>query len=324
MHSVTGNINITNCTFQNNHAAQMGGALLVIHLLGNSSITKCTFQMNSVDNFGGAVCIVTAKVGFLGFETNIEIAHSVFQTNNAIFGGAVGLNELMGNINITNCTFQNNSCNAPSGEIVPPSDRDNIIISGGGGAVSLMELSGNINITSCTFQKNSAFSETAGGGAVKLSNITTGNVIISNCSFSSNFATLGGGALVLNQSSNVSITGCIFQCNSVSYGGGGGIELDGLTGDVSITKCTFQNNTADYGGAIVVISENSISINASTFNNNIAVKGAAIYATNKNYLYYYRLRLAAEGLGHLLLQDVAVKDNHCSCNEFNETRGGAI
>ena len=324
LNSVTGNINVTNCTFQNNHAAQMGGALLVIHLLGNSSITKCTFQMNSVDNFGGAVCIVTAEVGFLGFEINIEIAHSVFQTNNAIFGGAVGLNELMGNINITNCTFQNNSCNAPSGEIVPPSDRDNVIISGGGGAVSMMELSGNINITSCTFQKNNALSETAGGGAVKLSKITTGNVIISNCSFSSNFATLGGGALVLNQSSNISITGCIFQSNSVSYGGGGGIELDGLTGDVSITKCTFQNNTADYGGAIFVISEKSISINASTFNNNIAVKGAAIYATNKNFLYYYRLRLAAEGLGHLLLQDVAVKDNHCSCNEFNETRGGAV
>ena len=89
--------------------------------------------------------------------------------------------------------------------------------------------------------------------------------------------------------------------------------LDGSTGNVSITYCTFQNNSATYGGAVWLVgyivpgNGGAISILSAyaTFTNNSAVTGAAVYAK-------YGINSYGQPLGHLLLQDVVIKDNHCS------------
>ena len=54
----TGNVTITNCTFQNcyNRARDFGGAVSLIPITGNTYITGCTFQNNSVKVNGGAWC----------------------------------------------------------------------------------------------------------------------------------------------------------------------------------------------------------------------------------------------------------------------------
>ena len=107
---------------------------------------------------------------------------------------------------------------------------------------------------------------------------------------------------------------CTFQNNSATDGDGA-MWVYGLTGDVSITYCTFQNNSANGGiggGAVWLYGPTgNVSIAYCTFTKNRAVIGAAVYVINKMDL------LTATSLGHLVLQDVVIKDNHCS-------RGGAI
>ena len=94
-------------------------------------------------------------------------------------------------------------------------------------------------------------------------------------------------------------------------------------GDVNITKYSFQNNRASFGGAIFVVSVRSMLISGSTFTNNTAIGGAAVYAVN-SYPFDKLFTLEGEPFGHLILQGVMVKDNLCSCNDYDELRGGAI
>eukprot|EP00731_Ephydatia_muelleri_P009164 Em0004g1502a len=83
---------------------------------------------------------------------------------------------------------------------------------------------------------------------------------------------------------------------------GGGVQLLLLAGIIGITNCTFQNNSAINGGAVFswvgVLSEI----------HDMELNGKA----------------EAEPFGHLILQGVMVKDNLCSCNDYDELKGGAI
>ena len=317
------NINITSCAFQNN-SATYGGAIMLDRSTGNVSITYCTFQNNSGIGGGGAVYLY-------GSTGNVSITYCTFQNNSAIYsgdgGGAVHLSVSTGNVSITYCTFQNNSA----------------IYSGDGGAVYLSG-SGNVRITYCTFQNNSAIYSGGDGSAVHLSgsdnvNITyctfqnncggavsvelhepTGNVSITYCTFQNNSVTDGiggGGAVHLSGSiGNVCITYCTFQNNSAT-GGGGAVYLLGSAGNVSIIYCTFQNNRATHGngGAVQLFgfgSTGNVSIKNCTFIKNTADFGAAVYISS-NMFVLAEIQL----LVHLLLQEVVIKDNHC-------TWGGAI
>ena len=281
---------ITNCTFQD---ALGGGAVKTLYgSTGDVSITYCTFQNNNAGDGGGAVWL-GESIG------NVSITNCTFQNNIAAYGsGAVRLGESRGDVSITYCTFQNNSAT-----------------DGDGGAVRLYGSTGNVSITYCTFQNNSA--AYGDGGAVRLYG-STGDVSITYCTFQNNSAAYGVGAVgVYGSTGDVSITYCTFQNNSAADGDGGAVRLFESTGNVSITHCTFQYNSATYGGAVALFNgstcnggANAIIIYNSTFTNNSAVTGAAVYAedgTNSN----------GEPLGHLLLQDVDIKDNHCS-------GGGAI
>ena len=320
----TGDVSIAYCTFQNNSASYGGGAVMLGGSTGNVSITYCTFQNNSA--------AVDSAVMLDGSTGDVSITHCTFQNNSATLGdgGAVMLGGSTGNVSITYCTFQNNSAIGNGGAVRLYGSTGNVSITyctfqnnsaTVGGAVMLDGSTGDVSITYCTFQNNSA---TVGGGAVMLDG-STGYVSITHCTFQNNSATLGdGGAVRLYRSTgNVSISHCTFQNNSATLGDGGAMRLYGSTGDVSITHCTFHNNSATYGGAvsleqstgnggaISILSGYAIIIYNSTFTNSTAVTGAAVHAKDG------RLNSPGEPLGHLLLQDVVIKDNHCS-------RGGAI
>ena len=337
----TGDVIITNCTFQNNSASSGiggGGGILLYESMGNVSITNCTFQNNSATYGGGGVLLY----GSIG---DFSISNCTFQNNSATYGGGgVLLYGSIGDFSISSCTFQNNSATY------------------GGGGVLLYGQTGNVSIKNCTFQDNSATNGGSDcGGGVFLYGLI-GYVYIINCTFQNHIATYGGavcwaGVLgsiqtnildydtVLQESkSNVSITNCTFQNNSATTGGGAvmswvgvlsniqknGVHtvLNGSAVDVSITNCTFQNNSAFIGGATFITSIRSILINGSTFTKNKALRGAAVFATNSYiptvFFFASFLTSDTEQLGHLILQDVVIEDNHCSCNDYNETRGGAI
>ena len=245
----------------------------------NTFITNCTFQGTS-----------------MGAQSNHNsITNCAFQ-NTSANDGAVMLCGPTGDVSITNCSFQNNSATY------------------GGGAVRLDGSKGDVSITNCTFQNNSA----TYGGAVYLYG-SEGEVSITNCKFQNNSATYGGALYLYGSIGAVSITNCTFQNNSAT---GGGSFAVGSTLYVGITYCTFQNNSATYGGAILTIpspitlSVNSIAIISSTFANNTAITGAVVHA---------KIGFKSEGEGKsfgylylfLYLEEVVVKDNHCS-------GGGAI
>ena len=347
----SGDVSITNCTFQNNSVTGggicAGGAVFFWYKsAGNVSITNCTFQNNSVTGSrlggGGAVFYGYGSTG------NVSIMNCTFQNNSATTsgtggGGAVIFYEAASDVSITNCMFQNSSVTQ---------GRD----TGGGGGVLLFALIGDASITNCTFQNNSAGSP---GGAMMLYGIA-GDVRITSCTFENNSALYGGAVywygvwgdiqnnnieIVLPGSSgSISISNCTFESNGATNGGGAVfswvgelsniqhnniyMQQNGPTGYVSIISCTFQNNSATIGGAIFIISINSNLIGGSTFFNNTANNGAAVYAVNSYiptiFVVSNFLTSDTEPLGNLTLQDVIVKDNYCSCNDYNEMGGGAI
>ena len=293
LYESTGDISITECTFQDN-SANVGGAVRLYESTGDISITECTFQDNSA-NVGGAVWLLYGSTG------DISITECTFQDNSAYSGGAMMLYAPIGDVSIINCSFQNNSAT----------------LYGGGGAMYLHGPTADVSIMNCSFQNNSAYD--GDGGAVFLDGATS-NVSVTYCTFQNNSALYGGGVWLGGSTGNVSITNCTFHNNSATYGGG--VWLGGSTGNVDITNCTFHNNRAilggamwldgsmGNGGAISILSAHAIIIYNSAFTNNTAVTGAAVHAQNS-------INSQGEPLGHLLLQDVAIKDNHCS-------RGGAI
>ncbi|KAL5497502.1 hypothetical protein EMCRGX_G013978 [Ephydatia muelleri] len=335
----TGDVSITNCTFQNNSATYNGGGVRFYGSTGNVSITNCTFQNNGATYNGG---------GGGGGGGKVSITNSGFQGNSAInIGGGVSVQISTSDVTIKNCTFQKNS-------VIASQDASN------GGSVILYALKGDVSITDCTFQNNSVSGgDKSAGGVVMLYGIK-GNASISNCTFQNNRALYGGAvswvgiqgdiqignlSLVLQGSAgNLCITNCTFQNNSATKGGGAvfswvgvlsnilnsnaDVELNGSAGNVNITNCTFHNNSATYGGGIFLVSIRSTLISGSTFTNNTAVGGAAVYAVNSYIPSFFAvsnfLTSDTAPFGYLLLQDVIVKDNYCSCNDYNQLRGGAI
>ena len=349
-----GNVSITNCTFQNNSATFAGGAVRVNDLIGNISITNCKFQNDAnnptegYEGDGGAVVLLAPR-------GNVSITNCTFQNNSALKdGGAIQV--FMGNVSITNCIFVNNVATAEGGALsVNVPDSGNVTITNctfqnnsalrDGGAIKVSM--GNVSITNSRFENNVATGE---GGALWVDVLDDSNVIFTNCTFHYNRASGGlGGAMSLdmfggdvsitncifennrgidggalgakgpNGDSNVTITNCTFQNNSASAGIGGAMSLYMFEEYITIVSCKFQNNNAYFGGAIYITSQNLIFIDSSTFTNNTAMKGAAIYAS-KDLDHLKILNTVSQ----LILQDVVVQNNLCSCDEYNEARGGAI
>ncbi|KAL5497495.1 hypothetical protein EMCRGX_G013971 [Ephydatia muelleri] len=323
----TGGLSISNCTFQNNTATSFGGGVLLFLSIGAVSISHCTFQ----NTFGGGVSLRHSSGG-------LSISNCTFQNNT--FGG-VSLISSIGDVSISHCTFQNTV----------------------GGGVSVYLQTGDVSITKCKFQDNTGTTDgiASNGGAVFLYGIS-GDFRITNGIFQNNSALNGGavfwvGALedilhveivipfkLSSLARNIGITNCTFENNRATNNGGAVFSWNGLlrnilnsTADmgrngsaasVNITNCSFLKNSASIGGAIFVVSVSSTLINSSTFTNNMAVGGAAVYAVNSYSPSFFVdsnfLTLDTEPFGHLILQGVMVKDNLCSCNDYNELRGGAI
>lgn len=103
-----GTAKFTRCTFTNNSATNMGGALYCDH--GELTLTDCTFENNSAA-FGGAVACMTVNVTVKGDSTSMEgntasvmggavhvqgdsvlkTEDAVFTGNEAAYGGAISV-----------------------------------------------------------------------------------------------------------------------------------------------------------------------------------------------------------------------------------------
>jgi hypothetical protein len=111
----------------------------------------------------------------------------------------------------------------------------------------------NLMVDACTYQTSFYSNSGAGSGAVTA--VDT-NLRVVNCSFasnnivlpvSSNFTSVGGGALTVAGPSVTAVSGSVFKGNTADIGG----ALSARTGViVQLINNDFEQNNADYGAAI--------------------------------------------------------------------------
>ncbi|RRA98069.1 immunoglobulin domain-containing protein [Larkinella rosea] len=240
---------IAHCTFTQNSAAVLGGAMMNKAFLPGSNpiITYCDFIENKCDDRGGA--IFNDRTG--DPDHPIVISHCTFTGNIAPSGGALYNNSAGGgtsNARVSDCTFSQNYANLRGGAIYN---------SGASGGIS------NPRIERCDFSLNKA--EVHGGAIVNDGEGGTCSPTIISCRFSQNeIPSTGrgfvkGAAAIQNNgrsgNSNPVITNCSFTKNR-SIGWGAAMYADAENGGRStpvITNCSFsQNSGKDNIGVIFV------------------------------------------------------------------------
>ena len=183
--SYGGTIFLSNCNFtkNNGHAGfespSDGGAMHLIY--GNVTLSNCIFDSNHAD-YGGAIYSSSA---------NISISNCAFTNNSAgEAGGAIFLYSNQGNVILSNCAFTNNSAWGAGGAIY---SFTNVILSDCnlnsnyadyGGAIS-SSYRGNVSIYNCNLSNNKAHIT---GGAL----YSPGGAMLSGCNLNSNYAGYGG------------------------------------------------------------------------------------------------------------------------------------
>jgi predicted outer membrane repeat protein len=218
-HKLGGLTIIANSTIENCYATTQGGGVDGTRSL--IRIEGCLFK-NNHSYLGG---------GFMGWESDVTITNSRFESNTADIGvaprgGAVWVGGLDWQYHdnkavITDSTFDQNSSTT------------------NGGAVEFASVDGG-EIRGCHFTNNRSTGANAGGGGVS---VTEGQTIIADSTIENCYATTQGGGVKASQAL-VSIEGCLFK-NNQSYLGGG---FMGWESDVTITTSRFESNTADIAG----------------------------------------------------------------------------
>lgn len=163
------------------------------------------------------------------------------------------------------------------------------------------------------------------GGAVYIEN--SSNITFERCLFFDNSADAGGGALYISNSSNLSFDTAFFQGNSAGTWGGAIVFTD--TTDVTVTRSAFLNNTGADGGAIGVFQSSDLSISNSFFqqNNSTGQGGALITIDSKNIQLQnnsFMKNFAAEGGGAAIINTSNCTIESVFMFNYSTTQAGAL
>ena len=304
-------IDIQDTNFTGNRAVQ-GGAIEAdqeSYLL----VTNCTFEDNYATKMGGAI--------FGGLDLVCEIDKSSFFNNSAPQGGAINTQQ-KANVKIRNSKLEHNVASDAGGAIVSAVDvnlilqETNFAFNGASNeAGALVVLQSKCHIARCSFHSNTA--KTVGGAigiggaasvAIKDTNFTKNNstdggviYLDSNsklqtnmCSFGENFAKQSGGAIQLTEYATGVIRNCHFLSNYAENGGA--VHLN-FPENVSVLGTLFERNVAsNKGGAVRINGQTNITMNNITCVGNHSPKGGCLY------IQYVILRLKnseiSENFGH--------------------------
>ena len=296
------NVNISNCTFQNNinglnstgeyagvvsvynstltligntfenNLAQGGGAL---YTYTNNTVTlsKNTFRNNSA-NFGGALYAAT--------NGTLTLSENIFQNNFALDEGGALYTYTNNTVTLSKNTFRNNSANfggalyAATNNTLTLSEnifQNNFALDEGGALYTYTN--NTVTLSKSTFRNNSANY----GGA--LCAATNNTLTLSENIFQNSFALYEGGAVCANTKNTLSFSGNTFQYNSADIAGGALFVY--IDNTLNILENTFGNNLAS-GGAVVAYTKNTFTFSKNAFQNNYAEIGGAFYALINNTL----------------------------------------
>jgi len=240
-------LRITNSSIISNTAfdplASGGG----IYYFGEVTISDSYFIGNSASNYGGGL--------YTNSGSNLKVANSSFERNDAGNGGGISLN---------------GGFNDPTAEVNNSHFKDNQ--SGTGGAIRSDEA--NITITNSIFEGNSAVN----GGAVF--NSTTTKMSIWDSQFYRNKTTTNGGAIYNGGGvgfSTLYVYNSYFAENQASSNAGGIYNREHSSLAIS-TSSFFSNTAVNLGGGLYNTTEAGAIITDTTFEINHADDGGALYS----------------------------------------------
>ncbi|MBX7149045.1 hypothetical protein K1X76_08155 [bacterium] len=270
--SQEGSITVDAVTFSDNVGLN-GGGLAATTDTGDISITNSTFEGNAASGEGGGFNILSATGGTLTVE-NVDVTDN--EATGSYAGGRINCR---GTCNISNTTFTANSItigpavstgglsvfgNSATITLDTLTMSDNISGSDSGG-LNLDLTDTSLTLSNSTFENNEA--PTSGGG-VK-ARVDGGSLTLSNNTISGNSADLvAGGILVsgLNGADIVLENNIIAENTSADTEGGASISTDG---DIILVSNVIADNTsASDGAGATLSSEQTLTVTNNTIANN--------------------------------------------------------
>ena len=203
IYSSKGNVLIESSTFRNNHATY-GGAIYSSNT--NLKVIDSTFDSNYAYKYGGAIAS-ESNSDLTVINTLFNNCYTLTNAGGAIYAKESTLNVKKSNFTSCNATFGGAICDLNSNSIIDSINANNNIVNYQGGAIYKMY----------------------------------GTITVSSSSFDSNKA-LSGGALFIDNSSEVSIKSSKFNLNEANYEGGAIYTI--LNKKESVTSNTYNNNKA--------------------------------------------------------------------------------
>jgi predicted outer membrane repeat protein len=230
---------IYGCTFQDNYADHIGGAIYA--RFSGASISDCSFVQNVAGDHGGAI---------YAFQSGLTITDCTFTGNKGqrritTRGGAICNED--SSPTITECIFSGNTASEGAGIYNDASDAviEDCTFGGcdptsgrGGGIYNYYAAP---QIADCLFYSN----QVAISGAAIFEGQSSASSIV-NCVIRNNSATVQGGGLYTDDSASPSVTNCTIYANSAGSRGG---AVFNYYGRPAFTNCILWANTAAMGGA---------------------------------------------------------------------------
>ncbi len=239
-------VEVVQCTFQNNHAAQSGtdvaGGAIYGTGLGKTTIVSSTFTGNSCAS-GGAVGVLANP---------FTLVNDVFDGNAAVSenGGAVTMDDRGGTMMVCGCVFTNNTANVQAGALFRSAlageptriDRSLFLGNSAGGMGTIFLMGSPLTMTASTVAGNTG-TEHVGGLWIGQYDKWPGGATIVNSTIADNHTGgLGGAMWIDNTSAPVTLTHVTIAGNHALFQGG--IGGSGSSGAV-YRDTIIANNTGD-------------------------------------------------------------------------------
>lgn len=315
-----GDVLFENNQFQNCTSGDAGGAIALqsggTAYMPNTTSRKATFINNDFENntsytAAGAIFVqdeeANSKVSVVIDNCNFKGNKGTGGTDTGIGGGGAVFIATLGDVNIKNSVFCNNSAENPGGAFRIKNSANSLSVTGcyfnnnstntRGNAMSISINRQKYNIANCVFANHKTQSGvgSSSGGAVS---IDTGSGKITNCKFFDNESKTNGGAVNIsgsaiyeNAEDPIIFDKCLFQQNTSTTGGA--IGQTGNLHVLHITNCIFDQNTAlgwtaggndTGGGALSMHGSNGTEISNCTFTGNIAKSMGGVFYNAGGYI----------------------------------------